>query len=282
MKDYYQLLGVKRTASAAEIKLAYRKLSKKFHPDVNQGDKFFEELFKDIQSAYEVLGNENKRALYDAQVGQVPNTAQQSTTYYKADDPAASSKTENRKQAEQPSSTSRGSKSKSSTYTWGVILFVFVGGFFHAVFKKQRENLDVKAEQSYEYLDTSTIDTLLETMPPALEKEGLTALLATFEGVWSGNAYQYDVQETWNVKLVCKKGQFSVKYPSLGCSGELELSGNSTYSITLRETLTSGVGTCYDNGVITLSIEEDGSMKALFKSPDNSTVIAMGHLKKGR
>lgn len=65
MKNYYQILGVAPTASAEEIKEAYRKLSKRVHPDVNWGDKIFEELFKDINEAYKELSDGDRRADYN-------------------------------------------------------------------------------------------------------------------------------------------------------------------------------------------------------------------------
>jgi len=64
-KEYYQILGVERSATAAEIKKAYRQLAMKYHPDRNQGDKEAEEKFKNATEAYEVLGDENKRQIYD-------------------------------------------------------------------------------------------------------------------------------------------------------------------------------------------------------------------------
>ena len=65
IKDYYYILGIARNASQDEIKKAYRKLSIKFHPDKNDGDKFFEERFKDINEAYETLVDDAKRKIYD-------------------------------------------------------------------------------------------------------------------------------------------------------------------------------------------------------------------------
>ncbi len=64
-KDYYEILGVHRNASEVEIKKAYRKLAIQYHPDRNQGNKEAEDKFKEINEAYEVLGNPEKRAMYD-------------------------------------------------------------------------------------------------------------------------------------------------------------------------------------------------------------------------
>src|SRR5579863_3932719 len=64
-KDYYSTLGVKKTASADDIRKAFRKLARKYHPDVNPNDKKAEEKFKEISEANDVLSDEKKRKIYD-------------------------------------------------------------------------------------------------------------------------------------------------------------------------------------------------------------------------
>ena len=64
-RDYYDVLGVNKKASSQDIKSAYRKLAKKYHPDTNPGDKKAEQLFKEVTEAYNVLSDEEKRKLYD-------------------------------------------------------------------------------------------------------------------------------------------------------------------------------------------------------------------------
>ena len=64
-KDYYEVLGIKKDAKADEIKKAYRRLARKYHPDVNPNDKTAEEKFKEVQEAYDVLSDEKKRKVFD-------------------------------------------------------------------------------------------------------------------------------------------------------------------------------------------------------------------------
>src|SRR3954463_9603920 len=65
VKDPYKVLGVDKKASQDEIKKAYRKLARQYHPDKNAGDKEAEERFKEVQTAYDVLADEDKRKQYD-------------------------------------------------------------------------------------------------------------------------------------------------------------------------------------------------------------------------
>ena len=64
-RDYYDILGIKRDASAETIKKAFRKLAKKYHPDSNAGNPQAEQMFKDVNEAYSILSDPEKKKLYD-------------------------------------------------------------------------------------------------------------------------------------------------------------------------------------------------------------------------
>jgi len=88
MKNHYQTLGIKRDASSEDIKKAYRKLAQKFHPDKNDGDKFFEERFKEIQEANEILSDLYEKGKYDTNYDYFFNEQQKTNqTYTRKEEP---------------------------------------------------------------------------------------------------------------------------------------------------------------------------------------------------
>jgi hypothetical protein len=105
VKDYYQILGLDPNCSENEIKIAYKKLAIKFHPDKNQGDKFFLEMFKEVQEAYYVLGDPTKRKAYNNKINSQTQTYNQ-PTYRKPEPseprPQYEPKKSNREQKEFP------------------------------------------------------------------------------------------------------------------------------------------------------------------------------------
>ncbi len=119
--DYYQTLGVERSADADEIRKAYRKLARKHHPDLNPGDKAAEDRFKKVQEAYDVLSEPKKKEMYD-QVGFYsengmpagapggPGGPEQAPTWASADSISRSSRAAPDRAAAQPSCGRRRSR----------------------------------------------------------------------------------------------------------------------------------------------------------------------------
>ena len=83
-RDYYEILGVNKNSSEDEIKKAYRRLAKKYHPDLNPGDKESEQKFKEVNEAYDVLSDQSKRSKYDqfGHAGTDPNYGAGGYSYY--------------------------------------------------------------------------------------------------------------------------------------------------------------------------------------------------------
>ena len=104
IKNHYQILGINRNADNKEIKQAYKKLAVKFHPDKNNGDKYFEERFKEIQESYEILINAQKKIVYDRLYDsfftnkQKENYSQSQATYKNTDASNSNQKETERKQ----------------------------------------------------------------------------------------------------------------------------------------------------------------------------------------
>jgi DnaJ-class molecular chaperone len=128
MRDPYQILGVSRSASESEIKSAYRKLAKKYHPDLNPGRKDIEQKFKEVSSAYELLSDTTKKKRFDAgEIDENGNERGFSRSYGGASDPFGSS---GRSYGYSSSSSRKGSPF-SSFNPEDILSQFFGGGSFH-------------------------------------------------------------------------------------------------------------------------------------------------------
>jgi DnaJ-class molecular chaperone len=135
MKDYYQIFNLDNTASQEEVKKSYRLYASKFHPDKHQGDKFFEEKFKEILEAYEVLSNPEKRSKYDRDRG-LKNRSEYKPEYehqseertYNSYSKAESTKDENPYNGNQKQTAQNDSNIKKETPVRNFGKFVFWGG----------------------------------------------------------------------------------------------------------------------------------------------------------
>lgn len=291
MKDYYQILGIKPNASIAEIKTAYRKLSKKFHPDLNDGDKYFEEMFKEILGAYETLSNENKRKIYDKKHN--PTSAPPYEREVKVEDDINYNQEFNSKSNtnSNPNSSAQkpeeNPKKKKSYSIFGIIIMISITAFFHA-FNKYKQNHRANIYQTESSVTPIQSDTLTsenfisKTESISSKKQSNKTALNLLYGKWSGKAFQPDVNEFWDLKLSCnkKKKTFTILYPKLECGGNWRISDYTYDKIYFEEEITFGVNNCTNGGKVVLEVIDDNTLKFYYYNPDSYTANADGLLKR--
>ncbi|MBL7882658.1 MAG: DnaJ domain-containing protein [Bacteroidia bacterium] len=163
-KNYYIILGVKNTATAKEIKAAYRALAKKYHPDKNHGDKFLEEKFKEIQEAYAVLSNVVQRKKYDLKFSygsatspssyQKPYTAYTGKAYQYAQQEAHYRKKYSQAEQSKPASTTKTEKEEFKEryqllVSIGIALLLLYMVVTYSSHKKERSTVPLKKEKQF-------------------------------------------------------------------------------------------------------------------------------------
>ena len=308
-KDYYKTLGVFPTATLQEIKIAYRKLSKKFHPDINDGDKFFEERFKEIQEAYEVLSNSVKRNNYDFKwqnEGNKNSFSQNSNNdfFRKREEEFEKQKEAYKKWEESLRKKEEELKSKPKSEKiykkFGVIALVSI--FFSIViivFLRRNIAIDNGNSSANVFTQNDTTEvasnTQRNTVPPFVktnienktrgdqllkDKLSNSRLARIFNGTWKGNAFQYNIRERWKIILKCdlEKNEFKISYPSLDCSGVWNIEDVSENVISFREHILSGI--CIEGGLVKLKIINERTLEYYVYLADNTTLCAKGIIKK--
>jgi curved DNA-binding protein CbpA len=155
--DYYKVLGVQPNSTEQEIKDAYRKLSKKFHPDLNDGDNFFAERFKEIQTAYEILSDSSKRQEYNRQFE--TQSGKSESTDKKTNDNSKTQYNQNQSSNSDSTSSTPTQKSKKRNYSWLYItlpVMIVIGLIRGAVKKSIQENAINEAVNTYQPSNTNT------------------------------------------------------------------------------------------------------------------------------
>ena len=183
MINYYRILGLKDFASLEEIKTAYRKLSKKLHPDVNDGDKFFEERFVEIQQAYDVLSDRNKKIRYDNDLkkaaGNIPVFEPHNFQKY----PANSSNFSNLNYKKPKATVLKPNLSKQMNFVVVIILLLF-SLFVYLLFRDEQILLNAQNRQYRK--DSFSIGS---TKADVCEAQGNPT-----------RKYEYDTSEVWYYK----------------------------------------------------------------------------------
>lgn len=276
-KNHYRTLGIPSTASQDAIKIAYRKLSKKFHPDFNQGDIFFEEKFKEIQEAYEILSNDEKRKNYDSKNRQKERSNNYSKNkqeeelkaktdefkkqkeHFKKWEESLREKEENIKQKV---SIHKKQKIAIAILTMCLIGAIFSLGFF--VYNDKNK--------------TSKNENKIFLAPVNNTKPSGSELLNILEGTWTGKGLQYDISEVWSIRLVFdpKNEIFTIEYPSLGCRGKLSKLSESDSEIQFKESIENGLNFCTNNGIVKLKKINNNKLEYLYYRENSSVINAKG------
>lgn len=291
MNDYYYVLGVSRNASQAEIKTAYRKLSKKFHPDLNGGDKFFEDRFKEIQIAYETLTDLSKKSRYDSLLNNNTYSRTQqsySQNTYSKSPPRPEQKEKKEYKNPNPKSTNNHPSSKIFAYLFlGFIGVLSISIFFGEKSKssKNRNTIEQNEKPSTNFIPVKTIE------PKEFSKPSISDINKKWlYGELFGTIKQFDINENWTMNLKVKKGSdifgseiqsFKIDYPSLNCGGDWTIISESDNKVEFREKIKYGNDICGNSGKAVVE-KKNGEIIFSYYFPDDNTLNAQGILSHSK
>lgn len=308
MKNYYHILGVEKTASAEEIKTAFRKLSKKFHPDVNAGDQFFADRFKDIQEAYDTLTDEDKREEYDKKLYSFFNRGfdrefleglkrrqeeKRRTEELKRKEEEKLREEQFRREAEeawaqeeQARAAAARKRKRGKVVLWMVTILpvLILAGLYFARILPQ---INTAAPQPADTVakvpvtDSSAVakaDTVAAKKSPLAKDRRVRSL----NGRWSGIVYQFQLKEDRPIEFTANyaRSRFQVSYPDNGCKGTWELIKIDEQDFHFRENITEGQDSCTQGGLIVLSPYKRRQYHYSYYWPNDKTLAASGYLTR--
>jgi len=147
-KEYYQILGIKPSVAQKDIKAAYRSLARKYHPDVNKGNKLSEEKFKEIGEAYFVLGDEKKRKQYDLLKGYNQTQINEDTVSQQAKKRASDAYTERSEEKSTTDKTSKPDKESQNDKSFNDVFNEFLDNVFNKNNFKEPPPVQPKPKQA--------------------------------------------------------------------------------------------------------------------------------------
>jgi curved DNA-binding protein CbpA len=306
MIDYYSVLGIAEKSSFTEIKNAYRKLSKKFHPDVNKGDKYFEDRFKEVLNAYEVLNDPNKRAKYDSErLIHRRNNRKGTRDDYSNEEYIKRQKDEIKKREEELRRKEEEFRRKEQAHTqreakiatkinynhFAYLLFVpFIIIVIVLVNKSGNSRVQAYPEKNTIIHDGSgNGSTPVYASPSNIPRELDILKIKDSDIVnnlikdhWEGSAYQSSINEGWAIKLTFdyKNKEFKIEYPSLNCTGYWKAINATNNTIEFIEILRTGQNICNDGGKIVLKQLNNDEMEYLYYWPSVSVLDSKGEIKR--
>lgn len=299
---------MEKTASTEEIKTAFRKLSKKFHPDVNAGDAFFADRFKEIQEAYDVLTDEEKRDDYDRRLFSFLNRGfdrefleglkrrqeeKRKAEELKRREEEMLREEQFRREAEeawaqeeQARVTAERRRRRSKVMLWGVtILPVMILAGLYAARIIPRVNTGaaqpvdtVAVVPAIDSAVTAKKDTATEKTTPL----GKDRRMRNLNGRWTGLVYQFQLKEDRPIEFSCNasRGRFQVSYPDNDCRGKWELIKIDVEDFHFRENITEGQDSCTQGGLIVLSPYKRRQYHYSYYWPNDKTLAASGYITR--
>lgn len=299
---------MEKTASTEEIKTAFRKLSKKFHPDVNAGDPFFTDRFKEIQEAYDVLTDEEKRDDYDKKLFSFLNRGfdrefleglkrrqeeKRRAEELKRKEEEQLREEQFRREAEEALAQEERARAaagrkrrRNKLLLWGVTILpvLILAGLYAARIIPQ---VNSRAEQPVDTVAVAPLaDTAVQEKRDTLAKRG-TPLekdrrVRSLNGRWTGLVYQFQLKEDRPISFSCNysRSRFQVEYPDQECRGKWELIKIDEEDFHFRENITEGQDSCTQGGLIVLSPYKRRQYHYSYYWPNDRTLAASGYISR--
>lgn len=301
-------MGVEKNASTEEIKTAFRKLSKKFHPDVNAGDQFFADRFKEIQEAYDTLTDEEKRDEYDKKLFSFFNRGfdrefleglkrrqeeKRRAEEVKRKEEEQLREEQFRREAEEAwaqeelaRTRSERKRRRNKALLWMVTILpvlVLAGLYFVRILPQIKTDAPAPADTVVQVVPVDSIQetkadsAVVKSTPLARDRR-----VRSLNGRWSGLVYQFQLKEDRTIEFSgnFSRSRFQVNYPDNGCKGKWDLIKIDEQDFHFRESITEGQDSCTQGGLIVLSPYKRRQYHYSYYWPNDKTLAASGYLTR--